>query len=274
MTSPVPAEPGTAICARPKCGKPVYKADHCRSDYAYWRLAGNGGFTDPGPARARVIELLAMDWTCQQIAETSGVAKWTLSRLRKGIGAGITPATSAAILSVLPGRPVPSSHCIDATGTRRRVQALAWMGWSRAEVARRAGVNPRTLRAQMSLGRVSTRLAERIRVIYAELSWTRGPSAPAAAKARSLGLAPPAAWDDIDDPLARPSGVLRREVVPAGGRPRSAGLRPCGSDAAIKRHKRAGEKLCPACRVWHAAQEQRRTSARRDAAAAEIEAAA
>ena len=265
MTSPVPAEPGTAICARPKCAKPVYKANHCRSDYAYWRLAGNGGFTDPGPARARVMDLLAMDWTCQQIAETSGVAKWTLSRLRKGIGAGITPATSAAILSVLPGRPVPSRHCIDATGTRRRVQALAWMGWSRAEVARRAGVNPRTLRAQMSLGRVSTRLAGRIRVVYAELSWTRGPSAPAAAKARSLGFAPPAAWDDIDNPEARPAGVLVKPARPVRSPVRQ--LRACGTEGAYRRHRRRGDERCDVCWDAHNAGKRDRRAARRQVAA-------
>jgi hypothetical protein len=92
---------------------------------------------------------------------------------------------------------------LDKTGTLRRVQALARMGWSVREVARRAGVarpddllNPRRL--------VHRDTATAVDRVFRELCMTPGPSARAKAIAERRGYAGPLDWDDIDDPSERP----------------------------------------------------------------------
>lgn len=97
-------------------------------------------------------------------------------------------------------------------GTVRRLQALGWLGWTRAEIYRRAGLylvhGGKTLG---SLVREST--ADAIARVYDDL-WDCPPLETEETKsvrslARELGWAPPLAWDDetLDDPEARPEGL-------------------------------------------------------------------
>jgi hypothetical protein len=255
---------GDAICARPKCTKPAVKAGHCWTDYEYWRLTGHGGLTDPGPARARVAELRALGWTFQQIADAAGLAKWVVIRLAQGHQAQIRVSSAAAILLVRPAV-VESPLGVDAMGTRRRVQALAWMGWPGAEISVRAGLKPRSLTELLGQGRVSVRVAERVRGVYGDLSGTRGPSVMAASQARRLGFAPPAAWDDIDNPEARPAGVLVKPARPVRSPVRQ--LRACGTEGAYRRHRRRGDERCDVCWDAHNAGKRDRRAARRQVAA-------
>lgn len=101
---------------------------------------------------------------------------------------------------------------VPAAGTRRRIQALAVMGWPFSEIAARLGV---TRCAVQKLGRASATVqaatARRIAVVYDELSMTPGPSVYTRARAVKAGWVPPLAWDDdtIDDPYAQPVGVGR-----------------------------------------------------------------
>ena len=81
----------------------------------------------------------------------------------------------------------------------------------RRRVAERVGCSHRTLQ-NISGGQtewISPRMAGRISAVYDELWATPGPDKGVASKARTLGHAPPLAWDDdtIDDPAARPEGV-------------------------------------------------------------------
>lgn len=110
---------------------------------------------------------------------------------------------------------------VDALGTRRRLQALARVGWSFAELARRCELsrngflhivgerNPRVRRF----------VAERVNELFAELWDVAPPSTPASIRrtieAARQGWAPPAAWDNIDDPNETPADGYR----PAKQRP-------------------------------------------------------
>lgn len=111
------------------------------------------------------------------------------------------------------GRDLPF-ELIDSTGTIRRLQALACLGWSFTEVARRAGVakgSELAARPQVKRGN-----AERIAVVYDEL-WDQLPPSGSRyermvlgktkTRAAQQGWAPPLAWDDesIDDPGASPA---------------------------------------------------------------------
>jgi hypothetical protein len=171
------------------------------------------GWRDAGPARAHVESLRELGWTWVQIAEAAGTSTYVPHRVGVGRTRHLWPESERALLAV-PLVPRDSHRGVDSAGTRRRVQALSWMGWPCAEVAGRAGTTGRTLATLiLPSRRISYDLARRVADVYEELSCTPGPSRVAAGKARRLGFAPPMAWDDerIDDPKARPRGIRIEE---------------------------------------------------------------
>jgi hypothetical protein len=99
---------------------------------------------------------------------------------------------------------------VPSVGTARRLQALACIGYSRADVAGRLGVSVK--RVEDLVGRkwpsVRRRTAMQVAGLYDQLVDTSGPSRIAASKAQAAGWAPPIAWDEttIDDPAAEPYG--------------------------------------------------------------------
>jgi hypothetical protein len=99
---------------------------------------------------------------------------------------------------------------VDATGTRRRLQALATAGWSAQVIADLLGVGPKTHICRIRAGaraRVLRSTAQRVQALYDEL-WDRpGPSLYARNYAAKRAWALPLAWDDdtIDDPAAAPN---------------------------------------------------------------------
>lgn len=102
---------------------------------------------------------------------------------------------------------------IDATGTRRRIQALGMLGWSYRDIGKRCGVHG-TLIGQVvqRRERVNVRTAERVRRVYDDLYWTRnsgGQTNRTINEARKKAWVPPQAWSDdaIDDPDALPEGL-------------------------------------------------------------------
>jgi hypothetical protein len=104
---------------------------------------------------------------------------------------------------------------IDATGTVRRLQALAAMGYTHADLAPELGWKGANAVAKtLKQRRVTPGTAKRVREAYDRLCMTPGPSRLAERRARNAGLAPPLAWDEnaIDDPTAKPVGLLRRRV--------------------------------------------------------------
>lgn len=188
---------------------------------------GHCGWRDATRAREHVHQLRRLGWTYVQIAETAGTSTWVPHKLDTNATKHIWPESERAILA-LPLTPRPSHRGTNNTGTRRRVQALSWMGWPTAEVARRAGIRERSLATLIRPSRrVSQTLALRVAHVYDELSAVPGPSRGARAKARQFGHAPPAAWDDdtIDDPKARPHGVRHpQQTVSQKGIPACAAL--------------------------------------------------
>lgn len=115
-----------------------------------------------------------------------------------------------------PGRAVAADRStVDGRGARRRLQALAARGWSRAELARRLGRCPSSLARTMTTPTVTVRTDRDVRALYQQL-WAVPPPGLTAreasrasrirAHAAARGWAPPLAWDDIDsDP--QPSAV-------------------------------------------------------------------
>lgn len=131
---------------------------------------------------------------------------------RQRQGAGLQSSTVHRILTARE----PTSGRLEATGTRRRLQGLAWMGWSLDDLHERTGVSVMSLsRVRSGVSTVlSMRAATAVRETYQQLQNAQGPSKQAATFARAKGWAPPAAWDDelIDDPAVQPQGVALEET--------------------------------------------------------------
>lgn len=97
----------------------------------------------------------------------------------------------------------------DATGTTRRLQALAADGWPAPLLAERLNLNPVTisnLRRAFHTN-VFGATAEAVAALYDELAPTIGPSDRTRAHATRQGWHPREAWDglDIDDPNILPA---------------------------------------------------------------------
>lgn len=101
---------------------------------------------------------------------------------------------------------------VDATGTRRRLQALSALGWSMDAVAPYFGVGLAAVHKWRIAEQVNTTTAERVRAVYDHLSLTQGPSRRSQLNAARMGWPPPLAWDDdsIDNPDAGPAEGWRR----------------------------------------------------------------
>jgi hypothetical protein len=196
-------------CARPGCTDAAGPRGFCESDYRRKIRMRLFGYRDAGPARVHVAALRDLGWTYEQIAEAAQVSTYVPHKIATGRTQRLWPESEQALLAI-PLKARDSHRGINSAGTRRRVQALAWMGWPATEVAARAGTTPATLRTLILPSRqISFALARRVAEVYERLSLTSGPSKGSASKARQLGFAPPMAWDDdrIDNPRARPRGM-------------------------------------------------------------------
>lgn len=209
----------------------AYHRDHCRcapcvaafrrgKKLAVYRTqTGTTSYADAALARAHVQKLLAT-LTVGQIEARSGVHRNSIALLL-GTAPGQAPSkrmrrTSVAALLAVDGAPLGSETggMCDPAGTRRRLQALAALGWSMRELERqcpRPGPNIRKVmdrRNDDAPMMVITRDA--VRALYDRLCLTPPPETGRTARIRrwaaSNGWAPPLAWDEdtIDNPAAEP----------------------------------------------------------------------
>lgn len=177
--------------------------------------------------RAHIAQLRAAGMGRRAIAAAAGLAESTLCGIMHGYHADdpnhphhrpprlkVRREVAERILSVTF---TPAPHAVvDATGTRRRMQALVAVGWSQARLASRLGITETSLcRILAGSGGVLQATADAAAAAYEE--WWRGPSAGASRAARGSitrarqhaarqGWLPPLAWDDdtIDDPDTEP----------------------------------------------------------------------
>ena len=156
----------------------------------------------------------------------------------------------------------------DAAGTRRRVQALTFGGWSLTKLAARLGWSRQVLQHKMGAAHVSAASAAKVRALYDEL-WDQAPAegtkdekraaAMARRYARDHGFVPPLAWDDddIDDPAAVPvpgwdktpvADAIRQAREQAGlSRPELAALVGV-SRSAVQQYEEA--RCLPGAEIW------------------------
>jgi transcriptional regulator with XRE-family HTH domain len=231
-------EPGQGTGCRCAACTEANRADHQRRDrlrlYGQWQP-----FVDAGPVREHLEALSRAGIGWRRAAALSGVSTGAVSRILYGKPGrpptrGVRQETAAAILAVRPGAEAlaPSVH-VDATGTRRRLQALVATGWSQSQLAERLEMLPGNFGQVMRREHVTAATARAVRDLYDEL-WNKPPAeathrqkiavSRARNHARAHGWAPPLAWDDdlIDNPAAGPAEGWRR---PDGGQRRAGDLR-------------------------------------------------
>jgi hypothetical protein len=200
-----------SLCDWPGCTERRHTREWCEHHYRYRLHTGRYGFRDATRVTAHLKKLRQLGWTWEQIGDAADLSSAVPYNLLHGRRyRRVRVETEHALLAVA-AEPVESHRGVDGIGTRRRLQALAWMGWAGVDISRRVALRPATLHTLACRGSVSVRTARRVTQVYDELSHIPGPPKQSATKARKAGYAPPAAWDDaaIDDPGARPHGVRR-----------------------------------------------------------------
>jgi len=103
---------------------------------------------------------------------------------------------------------VPGDRWISVHGTRRRLEALQLAGWSQLFVAQKLGITRQAVsQIKSRWDRVTADTARAVAALYDEYGMRQGPSLKARTWAIKGGYAPALAWDDIDDPEAKPQGI-------------------------------------------------------------------
>lgn len=190
---------------------------HRRRQIAYGRWEPR---IPAGPVREHVQSLKARGGIGRRaIAEAAGVVDSTVGYLLYSDPPSewIRADTGRALMAVTLEE-VGDDRYIDPTGTRRRLQALQAIGWSRTLLSAHLGAAPTKTGRLMRASRVLARNARAVAEVYDRL-WCQAPPEStreergAATRARETaaanGWAPPLAWDDetIDDPDAVPHGL-------------------------------------------------------------------
>lgn len=162
----------------------------------------------PDKAAAKIEELLRTGVTMLAIAEAAGLQATTLHRIRSGKLDLIERETQKKILAAKPG---PGTH-VSVVGTRRRLQAMAALGYSLADVSGATGVGAPLITNIRTGKNVSTspETAKAIKEFYEIIEDT--PAADSATSRRAVAFAlkykwaPPQAWTDrdIEDPSVGP----------------------------------------------------------------------
>lgn len=172
-------------------------------------------FTDPAPTQAHITHLRSQGLSVRAIARMAGVPLSTLSPIawpeHVTSRVKIRHATEAAVLAVrFDLDHIPGEAFIPATGTRRRLQALAAAGWTMGWVAEQLGVSLAMVSdTALNSEQVTAARARQIRDIFNAHAYKPGPSDLCRRRSIGKGWAPAAAWDDIDDPTENPRGIRR-----------------------------------------------------------------
>lgn len=206
------------------------RSENCTRAHTRWmkayKLAAerNGGRTqiDPAPIRAHILTLLSR-MTLGGIAALSGSSASHLRNILDGQHPTMRADLAARLLAISIDTP-SGSHHVDPTGARRRLQALALLGFGFERLARMvddcSAFNLREI-AYGNRTRITSDHEQAIRVVFDRLVRDGRPYAPSnrheragaariIQRAQRAGWVSALAWDgnSIDDPNARPVGII------------------------------------------------------------------
>lgn len=221
---------GGRVCRR---GAPVASCSH--REYVCWRARQIAygrwdPWADAAAVRGHVRGLRAAGGSYEAIAAAAGVSPMTVHRVLRGkqrtadqgraaqrTSGRISASAAQRLLAVTPAMVAQVAARRDASGTRRRLQALVAVGHPRATLAHRLGIPPRTVTriVRGTTATVSPDLHAAICALYERL-WDVAPPGRTLAERKAAGAArtlaaghgwpTPMGLDDerIDDPGYRP----------------------------------------------------------------------
>jgi len=217
-------------CKRPEC------LERKRAYQQAWRhnRATNPSFADAEPVRQHLTLLAEAGIGPHRVAALTGLAVESVAGFTRPYGSGdgrrygrkhkVRPEVAAKILALDPDSITPG--ITDATGTRRRLQALNAAGWPTAVLAARLPKGRSTIHTIHRQTHLQASTATAIAALYDELKNQRperhGVHPTSAHKSRLRAQRNnwpgPAYWADrmdvIDDPHFEPMyGITRREII-------------------------------------------------------------
>ena len=185
---------------------------------------------DAEPVRQHLLALHAAGITIHRVATLTGMTHRSVRNYTQhdyGHAAPrrrrITREVAERILAINPAEHTPGH--VEPLGSRRRVEALAAIGWPSIHLARKAGIHPSNRTTILAGPTMRASTAQRITDAYDELKrlkparhGVRKSSMSRAVKqARDLRWPPPKYWDEtgaIDDPHFKPLyRVTRAEIL-------------------------------------------------------------
>lgn len=216
------------LCAK-GCGRKAVRRGLCSSHYntrrerdiAYGRWQPI--WVDAEPVRRHVRALQAAGMGTRTIAEKAGVCRSVIQALINGRkiydntpSKQISADNANKLLAIQPDARPASGALIDDTATRRRLQALVAIGYTKTYLCGLIGVTPQNGNSLFNGGQTGVRqsTADTVAAIYDDLSMTPGPSQRARTLAKKKRWASPLAWDDdsIGDPEAKPDRGEKRHA--------------------------------------------------------------
>ena len=212
-TADADAESPVACIRRPTATHTSCRCETCRPERNRMRKLTEAGLIPPSPdaqARAVLRGWMARGHSPAWIASATGLTLASAQHLT-GDARRYDRKIGRHLAQVILRTDITSATAglTDATGARRRLQALAAIGWSQMEIARRYDGHFVSLAsiARGAQSHVGPRLHRLITTAYDDLAMTPGPHNRTRLDAARKGWAPPLAWDDIDDPNETPTGV-------------------------------------------------------------------
>lgn len=160
----------------------------------------------PQQARDVLAGLLARDWTATAVASATGVTHRYAAELLTMVEEGRTPNVGPAVARAIVEHGPPTRGYVTAIGARRKVRALARIGYSNQAVATKAGLAMNTV-AKIRVGdtrRIKPSVAEQIDQAWKALWMIAGPSDESRRIATAHRWPGPLHWDAIDDPASEP----------------------------------------------------------------------
>jgi hypothetical protein len=219
------------------------KTRHRRIAYGTWQP-----YVDAEPVRKHISALRAAGLGTRRIATLAGVDVERVRYVtndragRQGPQKVVRRDIADKILSVQLGT-LPRT--IDATGTHRRLQALAAAGWPHTHLSRQLGLPQNSISGFLARPTITTASALKIADLYTALELAdpaaHGITERASTRVRNHAAnsmwAPPACWDEdaIDDPDAYPEWTGE-----------------CGTREGYRIHRREDTPTCAPCRAAEA----------------------
>jgi DNA-binding CsgD family transcriptional regulator len=194
-------------CRRPECRQANYRYG---KKLATEHVRGEHRLHPTEEVRAHIERLISNGWWQAEIARAAGVSRSTVGVLVAG--QRYTNRRIALALLAVPVTPMirnDRGDRVDATGSTRRLRALAVLGHSCIDIGEMTGMTDDRLSfiARGKTDVVFPREAQKIAAAYRTLSTTPGRMKQIATAARNKGWHGALAWDDIDDPDCKPETI-------------------------------------------------------------------